>query len=214
VAILAGSGPGDVLFKNDGTRLIGTLVNTSLINSYTVGPDDRLTAAPGSPFPSQGLGAFGSAFSPTRSDQLFVSNPQDGAGLSTVSTFDDSANGTLTSIGASPFANGQSGSCWLAVTPDGRYLYAINTGSGTVSESTISPSGSLSLVGSTTVSNTGGVGATDAVVSADGRDPYVNETAAHAEPAFSIDQGQLTELTSPPTALPAGITSSAGVAAN
>jgi hypothetical protein len=147
VAIPAGSGPGDVLFNNDGTRLIGTLVNTSLINSYTVGRDDRLTAAPGSPFPGQGLGAFGSAFSPTRSDQLFVSNPHNGAGLSTVSAFDDSANGTLTSIGASPFANGQSGSCWLAVTPDGRYLYAINTGSGTVSEYTISPSGSLSLVG-------------------------------------------------------------------
>jgi DNA-binding beta-propeller fold protein YncE len=125
-----------VLFNNDGTRLIGTLVNTSLINSYTVGRDDRLTAAPGSPFPGQGLGAFGSAFSPTRSDQLFVSNPHNGAGLSTVSAFDDSANGTLTSIGASPFANGQSGSCWLAVTPDGRYLYATNTGSGTVSEYT------------------------------------------------------------------------------
>jgi 6-phosphogluconolactonase (cycloisomerase 2 family) len=131
-----------------------------------------------------------------------------------VSAFDDSANGTLTSIGASPFANGQSGSCWLAVTPDGRYLYATNTGSGTVSEYTISPSGSLSLVGSTTVSNTGGVGATGAVVSADGRDLYVNETAAHAVAAFSIDQGQLTELTCSPTALPAGITSSAGVAAD
>jgi 6-phosphogluconolactonase len=130
-----------------------------------------------------------------------------------VSAFDDSANGTLTSIGASPFANGQSGSCWLAVTSDGRYLYAVNTGSGTVSEHTINPSGSLSLVGSTTVGNTGGVGATDAVVSADGRDLYVNETAAHAVAAFSIDQGRLTELTSSPTALPAGITSSAGVAA-
>jgi 6-phosphogluconolactonase len=131
-----------------------------------------------------------------------------------VSAFADSANGTLTPIGASPFADQQTAPCWVAITPDGRYLYAVNTASGSVSEYTISHSGSLSLVGSTLVSSSGGVGATDAVVTADGRNLYVNESAAHAVASFSLDDGQLTELTSSPTALPAGITSSAGVAAN
>lgn len=214
VSIPAGSGPGDVLFNNDGTRLIGTLVNTSQINSYTVGWNGRLTAAPGSPFAGQGLGAFGSVFSPVKANQLFVSNPHNGAGLGTVSAFNDSANGTLTSIGASPFADQQTAPCWVAITPDGRYLYAVNTASGTVSEYSISPTGSLTLVTSTTISSAAGVGATDATVSADGRDLYVNESAAHAVAAFSINHGQLTELTSSPTTLPAGITASAGVASN
>ena len=49
-----GSQPGDVLFNCDGSRLVGTRVNTSLIDSFTVGSDGRLIAAPGSPFPAQG----------------------------------------------------------------------------------------------------------------------------------------------------------------
>ena len=60
-----GSSPGDVLFNGDGTRLVGTRVNTSLIDSFTVGSSGRLTAAPGSPFAAQGPGPFGSEFSPT-----------------------------------------------------------------------------------------------------------------------------------------------------
>ncbi len=153
-------------------------------------------------------------FSPTNPDEVFVSNPHNGADLGTVSAFNDSANGTLTSIGTSPFADQQTAPCWVAITPDGRYLYAVNTGSGTVSEYATSPSGSLTLVGSTTVSSAAGVGATDPVVSADGRNLYVNESGAHAVAAFSINSGQLTELSSSPTALPAGITASVGVAAN
>jgi 6-phosphogluconolactonase (cycloisomerase 2 family) len=214
VSIPAGSGPGVVLFNNNGTKLIGTLVNTSQINSFTVGWNGRLTAAPGSPFAGQGLGAFGSAFSTTNPSQLFVSNPHNGAGLGTVSAFNDSFNGVLTSIGASPFADQQTAPCWVAVTPDGRYLYAVNTASGTVSEYTIGFDGSLTLIGSTTVSSAGGVGATDATVSADGRDLYVNESAAHTVASFSINNGQLTELTSSPTALPAGITAAAGITSN
>ena len=46
--------PGDVLFNATGTRLIGTEVNSSLIDSFTVQPDGRLKAAPGSPFPASG----------------------------------------------------------------------------------------------------------------------------------------------------------------
>jgi hypothetical protein len=44
-----------VLFNGDGTKLVGTRIGTSLIDSFTVGVGGRLTAAPGSPFPAQGL---------------------------------------------------------------------------------------------------------------------------------------------------------------
>ena len=49
-------------------------MGTSQIDSFTVGFGGRLTAAPGSPFPAQGLGPFGSEFRPTDPGQLFVSN--------------------------------------------------------------------------------------------------------------------------------------------
>ena len=86
VALPDGSQPGDVLFNGTGSNLAGTRVGTSLIDSFTVGSGGRLTAAPGSPFPAQGLGPFGSEFRPTSPHQLFVSNAHNaGAGSGTVS---------------------------------------------------------------------------------------------------------------------------------
>ncbi len=66
---------GDVLFNSTGTNLVGTEVGPSLIDSFRVGFFGYLHAAPGSPYAGQGLGAFGSAFSPTKANQLFVTNP-------------------------------------------------------------------------------------------------------------------------------------------
>jgi 6-phosphogluconolactonase len=67
--------PGDVLFNSTGSDLVGTRVGSSLIDSFRVGPDGRLTAAPGSPFPAQGLGPFGSEFRPTDPGQLSSPTP-------------------------------------------------------------------------------------------------------------------------------------------
>src|SRR6266571_3789460 len=123
VALPDGSQPGDVLFNGDGTKLAGTRVGTSQIDSFTVGSGGRLTAAPRSPFPAQGLGPFGSEFRPTNPHQLFVSNAHNaGAGSGTVSAFRDSANGTLSPIGSSPFADLQTAPCWVEITHDGRFL--------------------------------------------------------------------------------------------
>lgn len=78
-ALPDGSQPGDVLFNGDGTKLAGMRVGTSLIDSFTVGNNGRLTAAPGSPSPAQGLGPSGSEFRPANPDQVFVSNAHNGA---------------------------------------------------------------------------------------------------------------------------------------
>ena len=205
---------GDVLFNSTGTRLVGTEVASSLIDSFRVGFGGYLRAAPGSPYAGQGLGAFGSAFRPTNPNQLFVSNPHNGTGLGTVSAFNDSWNGTLSSIGASPFADLQTAPCWVSTTPDGQYLFAVNTGSGTVSTYSIDAAGDLNLLGSTPVNDNGGVGGTDSAVSPDGHNLYINETAAHGVAEMTIGRGgTLTELPSSPVALPASITASAGAVA-
>jgi 6-phosphogluconolactonase len=206
---------GDVLFNGNGTKLVGTEVASSLIDSFAVDHQGYLHAAPGSPFAGQGLGAFGSEFRPHNPNQLFVSNAHNvGTDLGTVSAFDVAHNGELSSIGASPFADLQNAPCWVAITPDGQVLFAINTGSGTVSRFSIDGRGNLTLLGSTLVNDQGGVGGTDPTVSPDGQNLYINETAAHGVAEMTVNGGNLTELPGSPVALPAGITASAGAASN
>ena len=140
--------PGHVLFSGDGRHLIGTRVGPSAgpsyIDSFSVGSDGVLTPAPGSPFAAQRIGPFGSAFRPTDPDELYVSNAHDGAG-----------NGALTPIGTSPFADQQTAPCWVEISHDGNVLFAINTGSGSISSYSINADGSLALLGSVAFSGTG-----------------------------------------------------------
>jgi DNA-binding beta-propeller fold protein YncE len=204
VALPDGAQPGDVLFNGTGTRLAGTRVGTSQIDSFTVGSGGRLRPAPGSPFPAQGLGPFGSEFRPGHPDQLFVSNAHNTAlDSGTVSAFRDHRNGTLTSIGASPFADDQMAPCWVEITHDGQFLFTVNTASGTISRYQIAPGGALTLLGSTPISGTG-AGAVDARLSPDGAFLYVDESAIGKVAAFTVSGGSLTELGTSPFPLPAG----------
>ena len=197
VALPDGSSPGDVLFNGDGTRLLGVRVNTSLIDSFAVQPDGRLAAAPGSPFAAQGAGPFGSEFRPTDPTQVFVSNAHDGAGNGTVSAFDVATDGTLASIGSSPFADFQTAPCWVEISHDGQFLFTVNTASNSISRYAIAGDGSLTLLGSTPLT-TSGAGPFDARLSPDSL--WLNSAA------LAVAGGDLAELASSPTPLPAGAT--------
>jgi 6-phosphogluconolactonase len=213
VALPDGSQPGDVLFNSTGAELVGTRVGSSEIDSFAVGRDGLLTAAPGSPFPAQGFGPFGSEFRPTNPSQLFVSNAHNTAPDSgTVSAFDVAGNGALTSIGGSPFADGQTAPCWVEISHDGNFLFTVNTASGSISRYSIADGGSLTLLGSTPVSSQAGVGAVDARLSPDGGTLFVDDSRIGAISTFDVDGGSLTDVGSP-TSLPAGATP-AGLAVN
>jgi 6-phosphogluconolactonase len=206
-ALPEGSGPGDVLVNATGTKLAVALVNASTIASFNVHFDGRLSAAPGSPFPAQGPGPFGSEFRPTNPSQLFVSNAHGGEGAGTVSAFNVNFAGELSSIGTSPFANQQTAPCWVEISHDGQFLFAVNTASGTISSYAISPSGSLTLLGNTPFGSAG-AGAVDARLSPDGRTLLVNGSKANVIASFAVNGGNLTELPSSPTPLPAGAVAS------
>ena len=64
--------------------------------------------------------------------------------------------------------------------------------------------GTLTLLGSTPVGATGGVGAVDARLGPDGHILWVDESRIGAVGAFAVNGGTLTELASSPTSLPAG----------
>jgi 6-phosphogluconolactonase len=213
VSLPDGSQPGDVLFNGDGTKLVGTRVGTSEIDSFTVGFDGRLTAAAGSPFPAQGLGPFGSEFRPTNPSQLFVSNAHNaGPNSGTVSAFQDSPAGVLAPIGLSPFPDEQTAPCWIELSHDGRFLFTVNTASGSVSSYSIDHAGSLTLRGSTPLTGTG-LGAVDERLSPDGHWLFVVESKTDAVATLAVHGGSLTESATSPTPLPSGA-APAGIAVN
>jgi hypothetical protein len=211
VSLPAGSQPGDIVFNSRGTKLVGTRVASSLIDSFAVAPNGELTRAPGSPFPAQAgfFGPLGSEFSPTRPDLLFVSNAHTASGAparpGSVSVFTDGPNGVLSAAGGSPFLNDGSASCWVEISHDGRFLYVVNTGSSTLSIYSIAHDGTLSFNGSTSI---GGAGPEDARLAPDGQSLWIVEGGADAIAGFSVgSDGALTSL-GPATGGPAGATPS------
>jgi 6-phosphogluconolactonase len=206
VSVPDNSGLGDVFFNSVGDHLIGTRTGTSQIDSFVVRPNGRLVAAQGSPFAGQGLGQLGAEFSPTDPSQLFVSNAHNGPLLGTVSAYLDDSAGQLTSIGASPYADGQTAPCWVEISHDGKYLFTVNTGSGNISSYGINPDGSLALVGSFGIA--GGGADIDARLSPDGKYLLVDGAGHNFVSVFAVSGGDLTELATSPTLLPAGAASS------
>jgi 6-phosphogluconolactonase (cycloisomerase 2 family) len=203
VTLPDGAQLGDVLFSPDGSKLVGTRVATSLIDSFTVGADGLLTAAAGSPFAAQGLGPFGSEFRPTNAAQLYVSNAHNGPNAGTVSAFTDSTDSTLTAIAGSPFPDFQSAPCWVEISHDGQYLFAVNTGSLSISSYSIASGGSLTLFQSTPV-NAPTAEPEDARISPDGATLWVVDSGGDTVSGFTVTGGSLTELPSSPTLGPVG----------
>jgi 6-phosphogluconolactonase len=171
-----------------------------LIDSFTVGRGGRLTPAPGSPFVAQAPGPFGSEFSPTNPANLYVSNAHGGTGNGSVSALSASDNGTLRSIGASPFADHQTAPCWVEITHDGRYLFTVNTASLSISRYVINGDGSLTLLGSTPFRHA--VKPFDGRLSPDGSTLFAVDGTGLLS-AFSVNRGDLSEVASSPTSLPA-----------
>jgi 6-phosphogluconolactonase len=145
-----------------------------------------LSKLAGSPFSTQGSGGGGNGFDSARriaisldGKFLFPSN----AGSSDISSFSvDSATGILTLIAGSPFSTGGSGAdgISLAVSPDGRFLYASNASSGNISVMQVN-NGALQLSGSP-VPVAAGTFPVDLQVTADGK--YLAVTIASLSGGF------------------------------
>jgi 6-phosphogluconolactonase len=115
-----------------------------------------------------------------------------------------SRNGTLTSIGASPFPDNQTAPCWIEITHDGNFLFTVNMASASISRYAIAADGSLTLLGSTPMKDPTGLSPFDARLSPDGSYLYVVDSGRDAVSAFAVSGGDLTELASSPTAAPVG----------
>jgi 6-phosphogluconolactonase len=206
VGLPAGSQPGDVLLNGTGSTLAGTLVASSQIVSYRVDFGGRLHVAPGSPYAAQGPGPFGSEFSPVNPTQLFVSNAHGGTNAGSVSAFQVGPGSSLSSIGSSPFADNQTAPCWVEISHDGHFLFAVNTAVPSISSYAVGSGGSLKLLGSVPFQGASAVGPQDARLSPDGSTLWVVDSGGDALSGFAVHGGSLVPLASAPVALPVGAT--------
>jgi 6-phosphogluconolactonase (cycloisomerase 2 family) len=144
--------PAQIQFSPDGKVLVVTEKATNQIVTYPVAAN----GLPGNPqvFSSAGMTPFGFSFDgPGR---LIVSEAFGGAAdASAVSSYAVSKHGMLSVISPS-VGTTETAACWIIITPDGRYAYTTNTGSGSISGYSVSADGSLALLDADGV--TGGTG--------------------------------------------------------
>ena len=101
------------------------------------------------------------------------------------------------------------------ISHDGQRLYALNTGTGSVSTYSIAGEGTLTLLASTPLSTpVGAITGTDVTLSSHDSTLYVNEAKNGTVAAFTINlDGTVTQLSGSPYATPFGACSTtAGIA--
>lgn len=181
-----GTAPAQIAFTPDGDSLVVTEKATNSIVTFPV--DRHGVAGAGHVQPSNGATPFGFAFA--RHDHLLVSEAFGGApDASAVSSYDVGEDGTLATIAAS-VATTETAACWVAVTPDGRFAYVTNTGSGTVSGYSVGYDGSLALLDEdgATASTGDGSSPIDLGISGNGRFLYTLNAGASTISSFRVEE--------------------------
>ena len=195
----AAVGPAEVALSPDGATLVVTEKATNRLDVFEVQDNGLLGTV--NVVPSSGVTPFGFAFG--KHDHFFVSEAFGGTpNGSAVSSYEVTGVAAISPISAS-VATTETAACWVAVTPDGRYLYTTNAGSGTVSGYRIQPDGSIDLLDADGVTGSTGPGVTDVTLSSNGRYLYALRSGAAAIAIFRVeDHGGLTSLGT--ASLPAG----------
>lgn len=210
VPVSATANIGAVFFNATGTNLVGTEIGPDegpfLIDSFAVGDDGLLTPAPGSPFTAQAAGPYAGSFRPTDPAQLYIVNAHAGPNHGSVSAYDVASDGVLQSIAGSPYPNRQTAPCWMDMTPDGRYLFTVNTAISSISRYEVQDDGSLTLLGNIILNDPTNLRAIDARLDAEGKFLYVLGADAGIVTVLAVENGNLTELSAPPASLPDGAT--------
>lgn len=158
-------------------------------SGYAIGPGAALTAIPAA---TEDAGAFPvSAVVSPDGEHLYV-------GSFKLYGYDIAADGSLTPMAGSPFAN--QSFYQLAITPDGSRLYAAGGSANTVSGFSLAADGTpTALPGSPYA--TGGTFAFGVVITPDAANVYVSNATSHTVAAFTVNaNGSLSQIAGSPYA--------------
>jgi len=202
-------GPGSIRISPDGSTVVVTEKPTNLLVLYGLSASGVPTSGP-TTVASPGPTPFGADFDMSGRYILSIGN----IGPNRAAVPDGSAAGSLT-FPTSMAANVISGSvpttetaaCWIQITPDGRYAYTTNTGSGSITGYSIAGNGALTRL--TADGMTGVTGAGTQPLDMAYADGYLyavtpGDGGIHAFRVAS--DGSLTALTSVTGMLPVSVT--------
>ena len=185
-ALLTGrnSGGSDISVSPNGRTLVVIEKGPNVIDTFPINPNGTLGTVVSTT--SVAPGVFATSFTP--SGQLIVSeNQPTGTDVSTISSYTINANGTLSAISQSLHTLGD-GNCWNVITPNGKFVYADNSGTSTIAGFSVGSNGALTPVGGTVVA-TYPTGTTnlDMVVSGDGKYLYTLNSGTGSIGIYSIN---------------------------
>lgn len=191
--------PGEVRFSPDGQVILVPQKTTNIlltpenaIDAFTIGTDGYASAMP-IRNASFGLRPFSLAF---RDDgkvvvvEAFNAAPN----LSAASSYQLNPDGTMMVVSGS-VPNGQTDTCWVVITNDGRFAFVANFGSGTISSYSVALDGTLALLQGSAAFLGEMSQPVDLSLSADGEFLYQLLRGTGAVAAFRIEgNGSLTSL--------------------
>ena len=173
----AAASPEEIGFSPDGQHLLVTEKGSNNIDVYNV--RDGLATGP-IVVTSSGLAPYGFGFTPR--GIAVVSE----AANSAASSYNVTRSG-LNVISAS-IIDTQAAACWLVVSANGKYAYAANAGSGTISGFQVSKTGQLTLLTANGITGNTGVGShpIDMAFGGDGQFLYVLASGNNMINAFTV----------------------------
>jgi len=208
-----GKNPPEAVVDPSGQYLLTTSQSINRLFVYRINPQNgELTSVSGSPFDTKGVGPFQLTFHPS-GNYFYIALRFDGVGAYAF----DTATGAVTPLDSSPYP-AQERTRAVALTPDARFLYALNTYVNTISAFKVDPtSGALSPISgfpipvskagkydyqflSQDIPLTAGAVPYHMLVDAQGRFVLVPNLAGGTISVFRIqrDTGQLTEVAGSP----------------
>jgi len=181
----AASGPAEVSFDPTGAWLVVTEKATSKIDTWKIGADGlasgRVVNA------SAGVTPFGFTF--TSQGVLTVTEAFGGAvDGSAVSSYTINADGTLHTISAS-VPTTETAACWIVATNSGKFVYATNAGSASVSGYS-ARHGALELLDADGKTGNTGAGATDLAITGNSQFLYTLNGGSHTISIFGVSQSR------------------------
>jgi 6-phosphogluconolactonase len=187
------AGPGEVLFSPDGESLLVTEKTTGQVDIFHLTSEGRINDVTSRP--SNGATPFGFAFA--SGNTMVVTEAAGGAtGASSVSSYrinDDGDDAALSTVSGS-LANGQTATCWIAITRNKRLAFTANAGSGTISSFVVTRGGRLGLLAPVAANLGPGFGPTDLDLSADDKFLYALSTNTGAVAGFEVREGNLKQV--------------------
>jgi 6-phosphogluconolactonase (cycloisomerase 2 family) len=156
----------DVTISPDGQFVVVIELFTNNVDTFKIQPDGTLGPIVANPGPA--LGAFSSCF--TQNGTLIVTEggtPTQSEGA--ISSYTIATNGTLVPITQNATTIGL-GACWNVVTPNGKFVYGVNSDTSNIFGFNIASNGALTPIASTVLaSDPANSASIDIAVSSDGK---------------------------------------------